>query len=259
MHLLSRFQRWSIGIYIGDSPFTLRNPANIPNPVLTANDVSDLNAQFVADPFIIRRGESWYMLFEALDAISGRGKIACARSYDGIAWSYDRIVLEEPFHLSYPYVFAWQDCVYMVPESYQANAVRLYRANEFPGRWELVGELLTGRPFLDSSLLYHGSQWWLFSADSLRNDRLRLYFAERVEGPWQEHPKSPLVESNAHLARPGGRLLEYQGRLFRFAQDDFKGYGRHVWAMEITRLNATDYSEHPYPAEPLLRRSGCSL
>ena len=42
---------WSIGIYTGDSPFQLRAPANKPNPVLSQTDVTDVSAEFVADPF----------------------------------------------------------------------------------------------------------------------------------------------------------------------------------------------------------------
>ena len=40
------------------------------------------------------------------------------------------IVLAEPFHLSYPYVFEWQGSHYMIPESGAAKSVRLYRASE---------------------------------------------------------------------------------------------------------------------------------
>ena len=53
-------------------------------------------------------------------------------------------MLAEPFHLSYPYVFAWRGEYYMVPECHAAGAVRLYRAAEFPTRWVQVADLLTG-------------------------------------------------------------------------------------------------------------------
>jgi hypothetical protein len=252
MPLVSLQQRWSIGIYAGESPFVLSSPADIANPVLTGRHVKDMQAAFVADPFMIRRAEGWYMFFEAMDATSGLGKIACARSDNLSSWHYDQVVLGESFHLSYPYVFDFNDDIFMVPETGTANAVRLYRAREFPSRWEFVCELLTGSPYVDSSLLYHNRHWWLFTVDNQIGDRLRLYQSNRIEGPWKEHPKSPIVISNPHIARGAGRILEYQGRLFRFAQDDYPRYGLRVWAFEIVALSETEYAEQLVMQRPIL-------
>jgi hypothetical protein len=255
MPLVSLMQRWSIGIYKGDSPFTLSAPTGVFNPVLTAKDVTDMSARFVADPFMIRQERRWYMFFEVMDAETGLGRIACARSDDGLVWSYERVVLSEPFHLSYPYTFAWNGQVYMVPESAETNAVRLYRASEFPLHWELAGNLIAGGPYADSSLVHYHDGWWLFTADNPAHDCLRLYGAQRIEGPWIEHPRSPIVIANRHIARPGGRVFEHEGRLFRYAQDDFPRYGRQVWAIEITKLNEKEYAERLFSERPILRGS----
>ena len=134
---------WSIGFFAGRSPLALRPLPG--NPVLTAADVTDAAAAFVADPFLLRRGGAWHLFFEVLDAEHGRGAIGWASGRPGGRWRYRRIVLREPFHLSYPCVFASGDEVFMTPESCEAGAVRLYRAARFPDRWELVAELLGGR------------------------------------------------------------------------------------------------------------------
>src|SRR6266404_3025152 len=53
---------WSIGIYTGASPLDL-GPANgVVNPILTSASVHDVPARFVADPFIFRREDKWWML-----------------------------------------------------------------------------------------------------------------------------------------------------------------------------------------------------
>jgi hypothetical protein len=256
MPTIGRSPRWSIGIYTGDSPFNLDAPTNVFNPVLTAKDVSDMRARFVADPFMIRNQGCWYMFFEALDAKSGHGKIACARSSEGLVWSYDKVVINEPFHLSYPYTFTWNDQVYMVPESAEAKAVLLYRATEFPLQWEFAGNLLAGSDYVDSSLVHYHDGWWLFTVSDPARDFLRLFGAQRIEGPWNEHRRSPIVNANPHLARPGGRVFEYEGKLFRYAQDDFPWYGRQVWALEITTLTDRDYAERLVSEEPILRGNG---
>jgi len=99
-------QHWSIGIYSGDSPLRLHAAADSQNPVLTCKDVSDDNGKLVADPFMVRTEGRWHMFFEV--GADGQGQIGWATSDDAIRWVYGRIVLKEPFHLSYPYVFEWQ-------------------------------------------------------------------------------------------------------------------------------------------------------
>jgi hypothetical protein len=156
---------WSIGIYTGSDPFALRSHPGVGDrPVLQAADVTDVAVRFVADPFIVRVGAGWYMFFEALECASRRGVIGLASSKDGYSWRYEKIVLREPFHLSYPYVFEWQGSYYMIPETGAESAVRLYRAVEFPGQWQCVCKLLTGT-YWDSSVIYQDGLWWLFSLD----------------------------------------------------------------------------------------------
>ncbi len=130
---------WSIGIYQGPSPLEL-SPAGIAQPVLTAESVTDVAAAFVADPFLLRpprvhgAGGRWHMFFEVMNWKANKGEIALATSDDGLGWRYQQIVLAEEFHLSYPHVLVDDDEVYMVPESFQDNSVRLYRAGAFPAR-----------------------------------------------------------------------------------------------------------------------------
>ena len=89
---------------ISQSPFNVYDSQDVANPVLTAADVWDVEADFVADPFLYYDGGIWYLFMEVLKSSYG-GVIGVANSLDGINWTYDRIVLEQPFHLSYPYVF----------------------------------------------------------------------------------------------------------------------------------------------------------
>src|SRR5713226_8442616 len=108
---------WSIGIYTGASPLRLRPAGSAINPILTREDVQDVPAGFVADPFMVQRAGVWNMFFEVLNQATDRGEIGLATSSDGLSWTYQRIVLVEPFHLSYPYVFECQGECYMLPET----------------------------------------------------------------------------------------------------------------------------------------------
>jgi hypothetical protein len=224
--------------------------------VLTKNDVLDVPAGYVADPFMINVEDTWHSFCEVLNERTKKGEIGLATSLDGIRWEYRQIVLSEPFHLSYPYVFEWNNECFMVPESFQANAVRLYRADDFPYRWSLVGTLLEGKDYVDSSLLRFNGKWWLFTGRGVpprRAEHLHLFFADDLTGPWHEHPKSPIIDANAQIARPGGRVLVVGDKVVRYTQDCATTYGRLVRAFEITELTTANFLERCGSESPVLK------
>lgn len=245
--------KWSIGIFAGPNPLALKPAHGISQPVLTARDVTDVRAHTVADPFLIRRDGRWYLFFEVLNGSVDRGEIAYATSDTGLSWTYGAVVLREPFHLSYPHILAWRDEIYMIPETRQAESVRLYRAEEFPRRWKCIATLLRGR-YADTTVVRHRERWWLFAQRGL--DELRLFSNANLTGEWQEHVASPLWPGNRRRTRPGGRIIVHDGRLLRFAQDGWPSYGSRLLAFEIDRLDEQTYAEHEVAESPLLRASG---
>jgi hypothetical protein len=245
---------WSIGIYSGSSPFDLSPATRVRNPVLTNRSVTDIRASFVADPFMIRV-DSWFMFFEVMHQ-TGKGVIGLAKSENGVEWSYEQIVLEQNFHLSYPYVFAWQNEYYMIPETLGANGIYLYQARNFPFRWSVTARLIEGQ-CADPSIVRFNDLWWLFFCSTpYRHDTLRLYFAERITGPWREHPKSPLISADMNRARPAGRILRFNDRLIRFAQDCVPQYGSRVRAFDILELTTNTYVEVENAESPVLQPTG---
>ena len=242
---------WAIGIYKGVTPWQIAPADEIENPVLTRSDVKDTKASFVADPFMLKVDGIWNMFFEVMNSKSAKGEIGLAVSDDGFVWQYRHIVLAEPFHLSYPYVFSWENAYYMVPESWKAGGVRLYRASNFPTEWNYVATLVQ-RPYIaDSSLFYFEGNWWMFAetGENLRFDTLCLFPAPSLIGPWVEHPKSPIVIGDPQIARPAGRVLVYDDRIIRFAQDCAPKYGVKVFAFDVEVLTPEFYSESSFGIE----------
>ena len=242
---------WAIGIYSGSSPFNIQATNKIKNPVLTAKDVTDIKAQFIADPFLIKSDSLYNMFFEVYNLKTEQGDIGCAESKDGYHWKYKKIIIDEPFHLSFPYVFKWESDYYLMPESHQDLSVRLYKATNFPTEWKYVGELLKGYHFVDPQIAYYNNKWWLF-VTTTEDDDLNLYYSDSLSGPWIQHPKSPLIKRNMHIARGGGRILEYNGKLYRFTQDDYPSYGIQVFAFEITEITETSYKEKLISRQPII-------
>jgi len=245
---------WSISIYRGDSPFSLA-PVNA-GPVLTKDSVTDVPAAFVADPFMLRHDNSFFMFFEVMNAERRCGEIALATSDDALSWTYKQIVLSEPFHLSYPYVFEWQDDFYMVPETIYAGTISLYKADEFPTRWSCAAKLMPGQ-FADPTLFRHADRWWMFACPTpYQHDTLHLFFASELTDPWSEHPRSPIIRNDQRRARPAGRILEFDNKLFRFAQDCIPQYGSSVRTFEILELTPTTYTEVEIGHGPVLKATG---
>jgi hypothetical protein len=251
---LERQDVWSISIYGGTDPLSLRpHPRVSRHPLIAAADVTDVAARFVADPFMVRHEARWYMFFEVLESGSRRGVVAVACSDDGYSWRYQQVVLREPFHLSYPYVFESGGVFYMIPETSQASAIRLYRAVEFPGQWQFVGELMKGK-FWDPSVIFLDGSWWLFAL----NDQacLTLRRAAELQGPWIEHPLSPVVKGSSSTARPGGRLIVYAGKILRYTQDGERAYGGGLRAFQVDDMTTGSYREHELLDQPVLAASG---
>lgn len=247
---------WSIGLYAGPDPLHLAPPAGIANPIMTREQVTDVPAAFVADPFLLPWRGEWHLFFEVLNHGRRTGEIGWASSLDATAWSYRGIVLSEPFHLSYPYVFEHEGEVFMVPETLDANAVRLYRADPFPTRWVPVADLISGR-LADPTLFRFEGRWWMFACPApSTHDALALFYADSLHGPWREHPASPLKTEDKSRSRPGGRVVAWDGRLYRFAQDCGPRYGSGVRAFEITRLTPDLYAERESAESPILGPAG---
>jgi hypothetical protein len=235
---------WSIAIYTGESLFDLADSKSA-RPVLEAKHVTDMDAEFIADPFMVHVGNEWSMYFEVMNRSNGKGSIGLATSLDGLKWVYKGIVIREPFHMSYPHVFEWNGEYFMIPETCEANAIRLYKAKRMPDQWAYVGDLIHGY-YADNTLLQYKGKLWIFSETE---QSLKLFVADEIQGPWQEHPASPIVRQNENISRPAGRVISSEGRLFRFTQDSEPYYGKQIRAFEITTLTPETYEEIPTSLE----------
>ena len=81
-----------------------------------------------ADPFLFIRNNTLYLFYEVLRC-GDKGCIMMVQTNDLKSWSEPVLVLKEPWHLSFPFVFEYNGEVYMIPESQECNEIRLYKAN----------------------------------------------------------------------------------------------------------------------------------
>ena len=75
-------------------------------------------------------------------------------------------------------------------------------------------------------------------------DKLRIWHADDLFGPWQSHGVSP-VKTDAASARSAGPLFLADGMLHRPAQDCSETYGRRVVIHRVTQLSTDAFEEEP--------------
>jgi hypothetical protein len=254
---LRRRMHWSVRIVHTRSPWEAHTAADRPTAVVDRAAVTDRHAAFVADPFLLHDDGTWHLFVEVQDRLQQRGVIGLATSTDTVTWHWRGIVLDEPFHLSYPFVFRHDGELYLIPEATEAGAVRLYRAVDGPAAWRHERDLVTGRALVDATPVRHGGRWYLFveTSEAQGHDELCLYHADDLHGAWTEHPASPLVDGDPSIARPAGRVWQHGDGLYRLAQDCTTDYGVAVVARRITRLTPDDYAEE-HTSVPVLGPRG---
>jgi hypothetical protein len=207
--------------------------------------------RFYADPFLVRHVGRRFIFFEDYDASCRRAVIRYAEIDAGGRLRAPGVALSEDCHLSYPFVFAEGDAVYMLPETAGHRTVELYRAARFPDQWRLDRVLLSDVAATDATLLRHAGRLWLFVAIAVDGgrpiDELFLFSAESLCGEWAPHPLNPIV-SDVRCARPAGRVFLRDGQLIRPAQDCSRSYGWRLVLNRVEALSPSDYRERPIGA-----------
>ncbi|MFN3671950.1 MAG: formyl transferase, partial [Bosea sp. (in: a-proteobacteria)] len=126
-------------------------------------DLPDDGRRFYADPFPILHQGRLTLFLEDYEHSVGKGIIS-ALPFDANGPVGQPVpVLEQPGHLSYPFVFARDGEVWMIPESGEAGAIDLFRASAFPGGWVHEARLVADVVASDATLVEHGGRWWMFA------------------------------------------------------------------------------------------------
>ncbi len=211
--------------------------------------------RFWADPFLVSWSGQDYVFFEELIYREGKGILACMALNDVDVAVGDNqtnqsmVILEKPYHLSYPFTFQYQGMLYMMPESAENQTLDIYRCEQFPHQWTWVKTLMSEIEAYDATL-YEDEQgeWWMFVCMrhheyASTNELLYLFSAPNpLSDDWVAHPANPIV-TDAATARPAGHLLHLDGKLYRPSQNCAGSYGRGLNLNEIITLNHQEYRE----------------
>jgi hypothetical protein len=202
--------------------------------------------KFWADPFPVKMGDKYFVLFEEYLYQTGKAHISLLElGRDGTV-SDPVVVLDRDYHLSYPFVFEWRGTHYMIPESSANGRVEIYRSTAGLHEWKLEGVLLDNIHAADATIHEVDGRWWMFLSSSMKGlynwDELHIYHAESPMGPWTPHRRNP-VKMDARNSRPAGKLFQTDEGLFRPAQDCSVRYGYATTINRITHLSPSRFEE----------------
>jgi hypothetical protein len=127
----------------------------------------------------------------------------------------------------------------MIPETYDAQEIALFKAKQFPSHWEKHKVLVSKEKFADSMIFKHDGYWWLFTAVDV--DRLRIYYSKTLDGTFLPHP----INLQNIAGRNAGAVYYENGRLIRPVMDCSKGYGHSMILKHIEKLTPDELIETP--------------
>jgi hypothetical protein len=214
--------------------------------------------RFLADPFGLWRDGRLHVFVETYDYRVRIGAIELLVYAPDFSLLSRQIVLSEPWHLSYPYLIEAEGETWMLPEAHRSHRLTLYRAVEFPHRWEAAHVITLDHVPVDATPIFHDGLWWLFYTSASREadkmTALHIAFAERLAGPWRPHPANP-VRIDAASSRPGGTAMVIDGRIMLPVQDCVRTYGgaiRPLWFDLLTTDKVVARAGAALAAPPVL-------
>jgi len=219
-----------------------------PSQARFAHIIAPPASDFWADPFLVTIKNRLWLVFEALPFSTGKGNISAMElTPDGKPKSPPQVVLDEPWHLSYPFLYTENNQTYMIPDASMSRQLYLYRCSDDPLHWERLAPLISDQCLADATLIRHQGKLWMFASHGDRgasmDDTLHIYMADQLTGPWKAHSLNP-VKIDARSARPAGNMwISPSGDLHRVAQDCSTVYGGATVCTRIVKLSESEFEE----------------
>jgi len=231
------FDQWSLA-------YRFKTSADDPNnSFYRFNHLIPPKDKFWADPFPVKHDGKYFVFFEEFVYQDDKAHISVIELSKSGA-SEPMAALKRDYHLSYPFIFQWQDRHFMIPETAANGTIEVYRCEAFPHEWKIETVLFEGVAARDATLLEVDGLWWMFvaMADTEFSDQLHIYYSESPFGPWKPHRRNP-VKSDVRNSRPAGRLFHWNGDLYRPAQDSSRRYGYGMRINRVVRLTPAEFVE----------------
>ncbi len=232
-------RRWNVAYQYVDNwrDVVLRKSKTIKNP----------SNRYLADPFVWSYNKRTICFVEDYSYETQKGHIA-AIEISKKGYKMLGAVLEENHHLSYPFIFEYENKIYMCPESADNKSIDAYVCEEFPTKWKHQKRLMNNVCAADTNIFMMGNKWWLFtSIDTSKIEEncseLHIFYSESpITENWIPHKNNPVI-FDSKFARNGGLIIE-DNEIFRvFQKQKIDLYGASMGIAKIKVLNENEYEE----------------
>jgi len=203
---------------------------------------------FFADPFIMNYKGKKAIFVEEYGTEKKKGVIS-ALSVTEESVEYLGNVIEEDFHLSFPFVFSHNQKIYMIPDSSKKMEIRLYECLEYPKKWKFIKTLMHNVDASDTMVFKKSDVWYMLTnIDSSRigdhNSELHVFYSNNIlSSKWIPIKSGNPVIFDSRHARNGGYFY-YKSNLYRVSQiHSGNRYGSGIRINKIGKLNKNTYKE----------------
>ena len=232
-------KKWQVAYSFSDTPSkSLWKYNRIKNPV----------GSFLADPFAVNFEDKNVIFVEEYSTIEKKGKIS-AIEINNSGDKYLGPVLDEAYHISFPFTFIHNKKVYMLPETSSIGEIRVYECIKFPLQWKYKMTLMKDVDASDSMIVRKNGFWFLLTnICSVKNgdhlSELHVFYSKNIfTTNWKPIRNGNPVIFDSNKARNGGMYI-HEGRLFRVSQfHKFGHYGYSIKVNEIKSLSINSYEE----------------
>lgn len=213
--------------------------------------------RFWADPIVVFENNIYYVFIEELLYSNKKGHISVFEINKDGHFTKPQMIIEKDYHLSYPFVFKYEDQYYMIPETSHNSTIELYESKNFPYKWEFKKTIFQNIKATDSTLIEHNGVWWMFTSireynNGTYDNTLSVFFTKNpIEGNWKKHTLNT-IKNNIESSRQGGPFIkDNKGNLYRVSQNASVNYGYGYNIHKITEINEFAFKEKTvYSYEP---------
>lgn len=230
---MKKFEKWNIAFRKRTSPSTLLNDTKTPFVV-----IPNTLRYWAADPHLVEFGDKTYIFAELYDRILRRGVIGYCTINDNIASKW-QVALSTPFHLSYPNIFYVDSDLYMIPESYVAEEIAVYKAENFPNNWKKLKTLKKDIIAVDTTP-FELNQNNFFISYRMDSDDNYLELFKYESNTFKTY--FSLNDTEKQL-RPAGNFFKIDNILYRPSQDCASSYGSAINFYRVNNADENAYSE----------------
>ena len=195
---------------------------------------------WAADPFIFSHNDKIYIFAELYDYVHRKGIIGYIEFLNG-SFNKWHPIIEEDYHLSFPFIFKYNGEIYIMPESSSSNSLYLYKAVDFPAKWEKQKVLLSNIKIVDTVPFSYKNNNYAFTLRINSGDKNTMHIIKFDDFGAIFDEKS--ISRDDSVTRMAGKVIKNGSTMIRVSQNCEYDYGTGIVFSEFHFDEDNNYKE----------------